>query len=243
MPRFHVLPPADDPFWIDDPLTVRQIVSELARRQIGIQCWLGRNEPVEANIVEVRDSDEIALRFVAGQALPVVSCPGEPVVVQAQLGSARISFLLEDLHRDEADASVHGVCALPLSVNRLQRREFFRVPSPVSLLCKLPGSTAEEIEAGHGRLVRLVDISVGGVCLVFPVDAELPVALGQTLQGCSLDLPEFGVIHFGLEFMNHPTGHGANPGQWIGARFVGMEPREQMLLQRFVYKLQADAHE
>jgi len=240
----RLLPPADDPFWIDDPLTVHQIVSELARRQVSLRCWIGRAEPVEASVAELRESGDMALRFVAGLVLPPIPRPGESVVIQAMLDSARISFLVEDLRRDDASESMLGICSLPLSVNRLQRREFFRVPSPVSLLCELPGTEAEAGQAGRGRrMVRLVDISLGGVCLALPGGAESPVALGATLAGCLLDLPGFGVIHFGLQFLNRPDEATRGREQLVGARFVGMAPREQTLLQRFLYKLQADAHE
>ncbi len=239
MPSSRLLPAADDPFWIDDPLTVRQIVADLSRRQVSLKCWIGQSGPFETSVAEIRDSGEMALRFAAGQALPAVPRSGQPDVLQAELGSARISFVVEDLRRDGSGESGLGVCKLPLSVNRLQRREFFRVPSPVSLLCELPG-----VAAGTGRrMARLVDISVGGVCLALPARLEPPLVLGEPLQGCSLDLPDFGVIRFGLEFLNRPDEGLKGQEQLVGARFVGLSPREQTLLQRFVYKLQTDARD
>ena len=244
MPSSRLLPAADDPFWIDDPLTVRQIVADLSRRQVSLRCWIGQSEPVDTHVAEIRDSGEMALRFAAGQALPVAARPGEPAVLQARLGSARISFVAEDLRRDGSGESGLGVCRLPLSVNRLQRREFFRVPTPVSLLCELPGVAAGAGANGTGRrMVRLVDISVGGVCLALPAKLEPPLALDEPLAGCSLDLPDFGVIRFGLEFMNRPDEAVKGTEQLVGARFVGLSPRDQTLLQRFVYKLQTDARE
>ncbi|MEY5100281.1 MAG: flagellar brake protein YcgR [Pseudomonadota bacterium] len=246
MTSSSLLPPAGDPFWIDSPLEVRQIVRDLARRNASVQCWVGTEGPLEATVTEVRDSGDMVLRFAAGQLPERLLRAGPSVVLLANLGSVRISFLVEGLQPDASGAALTYAARLPLSVHRLQRREFFRVPSPASLLCELPLPCAVT-ERGGGepgrRAVRLADLSVGGVCLALPAEADLPVELGGQLEGCSLELPEFGVIRFGLQFLNLLDDGRKSGEQLVGARFVGMDLRDEMLLQRFLYKLQASSRD
>lgn len=165
MTSASLLPPAGDPFWIDSPLEVRQVLRDLARQGASVQCLGGLAEPVAASILEVRESDEMVLRFAAGSSPKRLLRAGHPVVVRANLRCARICFLVENLRPDSSGEALTYVARLPVCVHRLQRREFFRVPSPASLLCKLPlpGAMTDGNAAEFGRLtVRLVDISVGG---------------------------------------------------------------------------------
>jgi len=87
--------------------------------------------------------------------------------------------------------------------------------------------------------VRLVDISVGGVCLALP--AQIPLELGGTMQGCSLELPALGTLRFGLQFLNRLDQGQEGDEKLIGCRFVDMDLRHQMLLQRFLHQLQVSA--
>lgn len=85
---------------------------------------------------------------------------------------------------------------LPDIVLRLQRREFFRIPTP--LLCTL---ALEE----EGRLraleLRVADVSLGGLALI--ADKAPPkVECGQLLQDCRINLGTLGVIAPSLMVVN-----------------------------------------
>ncbi len=241
MTHSSLLPPPEDPFWIDSPLQVRQIMRDLARWRASVQCWGDPAEPVAATVAEVRESGDLVLRFAAGPLPRRLLRAGDPVMVLANLPSARICFLLEHLQPDASGEALAYTARLPPCVHRVQRREFFRVPSPATLLCELllPRAVADGDEAEFSRLtLRLVDISVGGVCLALPAQASLPVELGTVLPDCSLDLPGFGPIRFGLQWQNRLDAGRTSGQQLLGARFVDMDPRDQLLLQRFLYQLQ-----
>lgn len=246
MTSASLLPPAGDPFWIDSPLEVRQVLRDLARQGASVQCLGGLAEPVAASILEVRESDEMVLRFAAGSSPKRLLRAGHPVVVRANLRCARICFLVENLRPDSSGEALTYVARLPVCVHRLQRREFFRVPSPASLLCKLPlpGAMTDGNAAEFGRLtVRLVDISVGGVCLALPAEISLAQEPGTVLQGCSLELPDFGPVRFSLQLLNRMDAGGKVDERLLGARFLDMDLRDQTRLQRFLYQLQVSARD
>lgn len=237
-----LLPPAGDPFWIDSPLEIRQIVRDLARRGTIVECWGSLlAEPVTATILEVRESGDMVLRFAAGSLPERLLRASQSIAVLANLRSARTCFLVENLQPEACGEARAYATRLPLSVHRLQRREFFRVPSPASLLCELPlpCAVADASGAEFNQLtLRLADISVGGVCLALPAGTRLSVELGTVLPGCSLELPGFGPIRFGLQLLSRLDTEEKSGEQLLGARFVDMDPRDQMLLQRFLYQLQ-----
>lgn len=240
-----VLPPAGDPFWTQSPLEIRQIICDMTRRGTSVECCAGGVGPLGAAITEVRDSGDIVLDFLPGHRPELLLQTGLPVVVWAHLDSVRVGFLLEGLQLDRAKAVPAGVARMPRALHRLQRREFFRVPSPASLLCELPlpHAAAGARLAPSGRsLLPMVDLSEGGLCLAWPAGSELTIELGDVLEPCWLDLPGFGLIRFGLQFMNRLADFRQAGGQLLGARFVGMELQYQRLLRRFLYQLQAGGH-
>ncbi len=239
------LPPAGDPFWTQSPLEIRQIMCDLTRRGTSVECCAGVVGPLSAAITEVRDSGDIVLGFLPGHRPEQLLRTGLPAVAWANLGSVRVGFLLDGLQLDRAGAVPACMARMPLAVHRLQRREFFRLPSPASLLCELslPRVAAGARPAQSGRcLVPMVDLSEGGVCLAWPVGLELSIQLGDVLEPCWLDLPDFGPIRFGLQFMNRLDDFRQTGGPLLGARFVGMELEHQRLLRRFLYQLQAGVH-
>lgn len=192
-----------------------------------------------AAITELRDSRDIVLGFLPEQRPEPLLQTGLPVVVWAWLDCVRVGFLLEGLQLDWTGAVAAGVARMPIALHRLQRRECFRVPSPASLLCELsPAAGTDDAPSGQ-RLVPLVDLSEGGVCLAWPPGCEPPIPAGAVLEACWLDLPGFGPIRFGLQFTDRLDDFRQTGGQLLGARFVGMDLQDQRLLRRFLYQLQA----
>jgi c-di-GMP-binding flagellar brake protein YcgR len=84
---------------------------------------------------------------------------------------------------------------LPSRVLRLQRRESFRVATPVlrAPVCRIPadgGRPAVEI--------RVADVSCGGVALAL-APGDLWLEPGDILRGCLLELPGMAPIAVSIE--------------------------------------------
>ena len=121
---------------------------------------------------------------------------------------------------------------LPARAERIQLRDFVRIPIPMSIEVKLPGD--------HGSLknfreVALIDISGGGLCFVHDepliIDADLAVRVP--------DLPHIGTLETdGTIRRATPIETNLGMTYHIGVRFSTLSNRERERLVQSIYQLQ-----
>jgi flagellar brake protein len=126
---------------------------------------------------------------------------------------------------------------LPEQLLRLQRRDFYRVRTPVTrpAHCLVPyGADGRQYEK-----LRLLDISIGGVAVVAqPQKFEL--ADGMRVNECFLDLPEIGSVGVSLQVRHLVRRADEESARAVGCEFVDITPVARTLIQRYVNKLDAD---
>ena len=130
-------------------------------------------------------------------------------------------------------------CVLPQTMVRLQRRDYFRLPTTgdAPLKCVIPH--AQE-NATRLETATIMDISLGGIALVCK---ELNVRLdaGATYPDCKIDLPEIGTLIVSIKVKNlfdvsSPSGAVT---KHAGCEFVELDGKMSMLLQRYVAIMQS----
>lgn len=162
------------------------------------------------------------------------------VKCETTLDKIRIIFRVENL----SDTTWRGEPALradlPLTLIRLQRREYYRMPtpvtSPVRALIPVP------MDAGGGvGVFPLHDISVGGIALL-DAKLQLGAGIGRVIEGCRIELPEIGPISTSLEIrnsldltlLNHKT------SRRLGCQFVDISRGGLAAVQRYITKLERE---
>jgi flagellar brake protein len=126
---------------------------------------------------------------------------------------------------------------LPDRALRLQRRDFFRVRTPVGrpAFCLVP---YPEDGKQYERL-KLLDISIGGMALVsYPERFDLPE--GHLIDDCYLDLPGVGSVAVSMKVRHVVCMQRDEKARRCGCEFVNMAPQARMMLQRYVNKLDAE---
>lgn len=127
---------------------------------------------------------------------------------------------------------------LPESIYRLQRREYFRLTTPVSdaLLCVIPAEAAAE---RHAHEITIMDISGGGVGLTC-TELDTVLVPGNTYENCKIDLRDVGEFYGTIEVKNlvslsTPSGKKVRRA---GCEFKNLDGTSTMLLQRYVTAMQ-----
>lgn len=127
---------------------------------------------------------------------------------------------------------------LPKSIYRLQRREYFRLSTPVSdpLLCVIPGA---ETIAHNPHEITIMDISGGGVGLTC-TEQDTVLVPGQSYENCKIDLLDEGEFIGTIEVKNMvvlstPTGKTVRRA---GCEFKNLDGASTILLQRYVTNMQ-----
>jgi c-di-GMP-binding flagellar brake protein YcgR len=125
---------------------------------------------------------------------------------------------------------------MPAQMLRLQRREYFRVRTPImgQATCLVP----HEKGAAKYESLQLVNISVGGLAVMsYPHSFDLP--LGETIRNCYLDLPGIGPVNVSFRVVNVYDGD-AKDGRRCGCQFVELSPQARMMVQRYVNRIEAE---
>ena len=124
---------------------------------------------------------------------------------------------------------------IPDSLLRLQRREYFRVTTPLlaPLSCEFPISRADTVTLVLG------DISIGGLALLDP-SLTFEAEIGEVLRGCRLLIPDEEPLAIDLVVRNIYL-HGEQnrrPQLKIGCAYADLSPPVAVFIRRYVNRLQ-----
>jgi len=162
------------------------------------------------------------------------------VKCETSLDKIRILFDAAELEETtwRGDAALRA--AIPPTLIRLQRREAYRMPTPVSnpVRTLLPLT----IDAGGGiGVFPLHDISVGGIALL-DNKLQLGTTVGRVIAGCRIELPEIGPIATALEIRNSLdlTLLNNKTSRRIGCQFVDISRGGLAAVQRYITKLERE---
>ena len=128
---------------------------------------------------------------------------------------------------------------LPAVIERIQRREYFRLKTPQSsnvMVCKIPVE-ADIVEA------TIVDMSAEGVGV--SIKGTLPESFSQSaqLQGCSIEFPVVGVVSVNAKFCGVWSSIKTKSGEEvhrIGMEFVNLSRGASNVVQRHMIELEKD---
>jgi c-di-GMP-binding flagellar brake protein YcgR len=150
----------------------------------------------------------------------------------------KVQFEAQHPLAEQYDGKAAFLLPLPLNLLRLQRREYFRLPTPNinPLKCIIPISGHP-----HPKLneVTIMDISVGGAALTCAED-DTELIPGETYSDCRIDLPEFGTISGTLVVRNWAILTAVNGQNYkrAGCELQDMDNPSIALLNRYIIHMQ-----
>lgn len=154
----------------------------------------------------------------------------------------RIQFALRGLWRIDFQERPAFRAALPDSVLRLQRREFYRLTTPVAhpIKCQIPVMT----EGGLSSMImeaNVVDISGGGLAMMAPPEG-LIFSAGAVFENCRIELPDVGVVITTLEVRNvfDITLRTGTQVARAGCQFARLPGTMLTLIQRYIIKVERE---
>jgi c-di-GMP-binding flagellar brake protein YcgR len=163
----------------------------------------------------------------------------EKLVFTTLVDKVKIQFSLEHLRREEYPERSVFIAAVPNNLLRLQRREFFRlslsVINPVRLRTTLePDDLSIDIP--------LLDISGGGVGLMFPVDLAGRLEKGQMMANCRIVLPDEGLLVCTLCVRNmfDVTNRSGLRHVRVGCEFVALPASRLSAVQRYIIHVERE---
>lgn len=222
-------------FLLDSEADIRALLNKLRKKRSHVTGHFDNSRHVfsscllevgkSAAILDDVSDETIRQRILACSRLHFSSvCDGVPV-----------SFISPKIELCVFEGATAFSIPIPSAVRWPQRRELFRVPTPVGrpALC--------EIGLGNGEVVcnPLSDISVGGIGMLTQASSPT-LEHGDRFGGCRIDLPGFGELTSDIRICNSAdiTLRNGNPARRYGCQFIDLPLQKQSLLQRYVIKLE-----
>ncbi len=130
--------------------------------------------------------------------------------------------------------------ALPATLVRLQRREFYRMATPVSNPVRVIIPMPEELGGGTA-IFPLSDISCGGIAIL---DNKLVLGntIGNNYEDCRIDLPDIGMVTATLQIRNSLdlTLLNNKSNRRLGCHFIDISRGNMAMVQRYITKLERE---
>ncbi|MFP5390418.1 MAG: flagellar brake protein [Gammaproteobacteria bacterium] len=198
----------------------------------------------DASVTSILDVD-------ADKGTVVLDCSVDPVQNQRVLGARQISFetsldKIRILFAADALASVNFEggpafqMAVPESLIRLQRREYYRMPTPVSNPVRALIMVPEDLGGGV-HAFPLADISCGGIAIL---DNKLVLGntIGSKLSGVKIELPEIGPVVTNLQVRNSMdlTLLNNKTNRRLGCEFVDISRGNLANVQKYITRLERE---
>ncbi|QNA90069.1 flagellar brake protein [Massilia sp. Dwa41.01b] len=195
-------------------------------------------------VTSVLDVDDDEGRFVLDRSIDpdqnrrILAASG--LTCETYLDKIRILFSIDKVQEVEYEGGPALVADIPATLFRLQRREFYRMATP--LTTPVPALLPMPLELGGGNATfPLADISCGGVALL-DNRMVLNSTMGQTFTGCRIELPEIGTVTTSLQVRNalDVTMLNNKTSRRIGCMFVDISRANAAAVQRYITKLERE---
>jgi c-di-GMP-binding flagellar brake protein YcgR len=201
----------------------------------------GGSEAFITSVLEVNDvTNLITIDSVQNSSgnQRVVEAPR--VFFEGLLDKISIQFVASNLQPTSFDGRPALQFPLPPSLIRLQRREYYRISTPLSnpILCMIPVEQESQIVF---EKLPLFDISCGGIS-VLDEKRTLTAVIGQIYENCQIDLPSIGKINLKLQIRNSqevPLLNGKTTRR-IGCQFIDLSSGVLASIQRYIMKLERE---
>ena len=158
------------------------------------------------------------------------------------IDKVKIQFSLNKLAATTYDGRPAFRGALPETLLRLQRREYFRLSTPIAspIKCIIPMQRAD----GSALVadVPLLDISGGGVGLMVHVEQSGLYPNEMSFKDCKISLPEEGLLVTTLRVRNAFDVTAKNGSHYVrvGCEFVDLQGPRLTMIQRYITRIERE---
>jgi c-di-GMP-binding flagellar brake protein YcgR len=225
----------------------REIISLLRaledRNQLVSLLINSGSEAVVTSILNVDDTNNMVVVDCApSNALNERILASDNISFETVLDHIRILFFATRIESCTYEKLPALRFALPASLIRLQRRDFYRVATPVTSPVRCTIQTFDEVnQAPMTVATALQNISAGGIAIV-DEKRILNNTIGHIYKNCRLDLPGGTPVIANLQVRNSQelTFSNGKSIRRLGCMFVDLPNAMMAAVQRYITKLERE---
>jgi c-di-GMP-binding flagellar brake protein YcgR len=230
------------PFQVDSRREIIALLRGLKEKNQLISMMI--NEGSEVFITSILDVDDsnnlVTIDSAPGTAANQRIVEAPRVSFEGTLDRISIQFSTTGVQRSEFENRPALKFSIPVSMIRLQRREYYRINTPLSnpIRCSITvtdGTKSETVK------LSLVDISCGGIA-VLDERKMIDSTIGKTYKNCKIDLPSIGLIDVTLQIRSSQELILLNgkTNRRLGCQFIDLSSAVLASVQRYIMKLERE---
>lgn len=233
----------DEKFLLRSALDIRHTLASLVAGRALITAHLSpSNQSFLTALLELAEDDSaLVLDGSADESINARVAQAAEITCITQLNNVRIQFSVHNPIRVQLDDRPAFRVPLPERVLRLQRREFYRLHTPVThtVTCSIP--VRSEGNDSPTILVRIIDISGGGIAVAVP-PSGIAFEPGMEFMDCTLRLPEGDPISTRLVVRNLFRLTNRNGVEMLraGCQFLDLPRNADTLIQRYILRIERE---
>lgn len=188
------------------------------------------------------NNSEIIIDVSSDNEINRKALTADKLIFTTTVDKVKIQFSLKKLFGTTHDGRPAFRGELPEKLLRLQRREYFRLSTPIAapikstIPMKRPDGSALVVE------VPLIDISGGGVGLMIQAEHSVLYEKEMVFDDCRIVLPEEGLLVTALRVRNAFDVTTRSGSQYIrvGCEFVNLQGPRLTLIQRYITRVERE---
>jgi c-di-GMP-binding flagellar brake protein YcgR len=183
-------------------------------------------------ILDVGSNDEMNRKALLARKL----------ILTTIIDKVKVQFSLDKLTSTQSGGRPAFLGAVPDSLLRLQRREFFRLSTPIATPVRLNATIRRADQSALHIELPLLDVSGGGVGLMATPDQAQYFQRGDTLNDCRMTLPDEGLLVVTLCVRNlfDVTTRGGSHFVRVGCEFVNLPAPRLTMVQRYITRVERE---
>jgi c-di-GMP-binding flagellar brake protein YcgR len=232
--------------WHDFEVSSRREIIALLRsigekNQLVRMLIQGESDVCVTSVLEVDpDTGTLVLDRSIDRAQNERIVKAQRISFETTLDKIRILFTTDDVRETSYQNAPALMMDLPGTLIRLQRREYYRMATPVSNPVRVVIPMPEQLGGGT-QVFPLSDISCGGIAIL-DNKAVLGDTIGHKYLLCRIDLPEIGMVTTTLQVRNAQdiTLLNNKTNRRLGCEFVDISRGNLAMVQRYITKLERE---
>ena len=166
----------------------------------------------------------------------------DKIIFTTTVDKVKVEFILDKLSPTLHEGRPAFLASVPEKLLRLQRREHYRLSTPIVNPVILAAAVRRADGSGLTVDVPLLDISGGGLGLMATPEQSKLFPRGVTLRDCALALPDEGLLVTALcvrSLFDLTTRSGAQFVH-VGCEYVELQPSTALSVQRYIIRIERE---
>ncbi len=232
--------------WHDYEVTSRREIIALMRnigekKQLVRMLVHGESDVCVTSVLEVDgEAGTVLLDCSLNQEQNQRILAAKGISFETSLDKIRILFAADGVSAAKFQNSAAFRMTVPESLIRLQRREYYRMPTPVSNPVRAVITMPPELGGGN-NIFPLADISCGGIAIL-DNKLVLGTTIGSKYENVRIELPEVGTVTTSLQIRNsiEMTLLNSKTNRRLGCEFIDISRGNLANVQKYITKLERE---